>query len=200
VILISGSGSNLQSIIDASSTGYLCAKVTAVISDNPSAYGLERAKLAGIDCVALAPQANESRQQYDQRLAATTSTYAPDLIILAGFMRILSAWFVEKFAGMILNIHPSLLPDFKGTNTHQRALDAGRLSHGATVHVVTESLDDGPIILQASVPVLPQDDAESLGQRVLEQEHIIYPQAIKEYARRIFPDGRQKDRDIEHGK
>jgi len=182
VVLISGSGSNLQSIIDASAAGTLEAEVSAVISNIESAYGLERARLSGIDSLTLKILPGESRECYDQRLAAIIRKYSPDLIILAGFMRILSAGFIEEFAGCILNIHPSLLPDFKGTNTHQRVLDAGKREHGATVHVVTEKLDDGPVIMQARVAVQSGDDAESLRLRVLEQEHVMYPEAITKYA------------------
>ncbi len=187
VVLISGSGSNLQSIIDAIADRTIKARITAVISNHSDAYGLERASKAGIETIVEPHQQYSDRKQYDQVLARHVDRYSPDLIILAGFMRILSPWFVTRYSGKILNIHPSLLPKYKGTNTHQRVIDAGETEHGASVHLVTEELDGGPIVIQARVPVERDDDAESLRRRVLEQEHIIYPQAIKLFAQGKVP-------------
>ncbi len=178
-VLISGSGSNLQSIIDAIDSGSLNAKISVVISNNDSAYGLQRASRSGIDTVVLSHLDYADRRQHEQALSEYIDRYHPELIILAGYMRILSLWFVSKYADMILNIHPSLLPKFKGTNTHQRVLDAGETEHGASVHLVTEELDGGPVVIQAKVPVKPGDNAETLRDRVLAKEHIIYPEAIK---------------------
>lgn len=179
VVLISGGGSNLQAIMDATASGRVGARVDAVISDNDQAFGLQRARDAGIPAIPLPRPDYASREAFEGDLARNIDRYQPALIVLAGFMRILSAGFVNQYAGRIVNIHPSLLPDFKGTHTHQRVLDASQQEHGASVHLVTEMLDDGPVILQAKVPVLEHDDAESLATRVLEQEHRIYPRAIQ---------------------
>ena len=182
VVLISGNGSNLQAIIDAISCGSLHARIVSVISNQADAGGLERARRAGIPAQVISHEAYPDRRDFDQALADTIATNNPDLIVLAGFMRILGPAFVQQFDGRILNIHPSLLPKFKGTHTHRRALEAGETEHGASVHVVTENLDDGPIIGQARVAVLPDDDEHTLAARVLEQEHKLYPRAIGEYA------------------
>jgi len=179
VILISGSGSNLQSIIDAIDSGSLNAKICAVISNEKDAYGLQRAGHSSIDTVALSHLDYADRRQHELALSEYIDQYRPDLIILAGYMRILSAWFIEKYTDMILNIHPSLLPKFKGTNTHQRALDAGETEHGASVHLVTEELDGGPVVIKAKVPIEPDDNSETLRNRVLAKEHVIYPEAIR---------------------
>jgi len=179
VVLISGGGTNLQSLIDAIDAGTLSASIAAVFSNNCEAFGLQRASTAGIPTHILSHRDYEQRSEYDAVLAEQIAKYQPDFLVLAGFMRILSVGFVGRFRDRILNIHPALLPKFKGINTHQRAIDAGEVEHGATVHLVTEKLDDGPNLLQASVPVLKSDDAKTLQQRVLKEEHRIYPQAIQ---------------------
>ena len=178
VVLISGSGSNLQSIIDNIGSGELDARIAAVISNREDAYGLERAREAGIATAVLSHK-GRSRREYDTELASLVAEYQPDLVVLAGFMRILSESFIDKFEGRIVNIHPSLLPRHKGLDTHQRVIDAGDTVHGASVHFVTAKLDDGPIILQAEVDVEPGDNASTLQQKVLRQEHVIYPRAIQ---------------------
>lgn len=179
VILISGRGSNMQSIIRAIDTGELNAEIVAVISNRPDAGGLQTAVAAGIDTQLINHRDFDSREAFDTELARTVDRYQPDFVILAGFMRILTAGFVRHFAGKLINIHPSLLPKFKGLHTHQRAIEAGEQEHGASVHFVTAELDDGPVILQAKVPVLTDDTPESLAARVLVEEHKLYPDAIK---------------------
>jgi len=181
VVLLSGSGSNLQAIIDAIANG-LPAKITAVISNRDDAYGLERAAKSGIETRVLNHKPYPDRETYDQALIELIDSFQPDLIILAGFMRILSPRFVQHYQGRLLNIHPSLLPKHKGLHTHQRALEAGDTIHGASVHFVTEELDGGPVVLQAQVPVEANDTEERLAARVLKQEHIIYPQVIRWFA------------------
>jgi phosphoribosylglycinamide formyltransferase-1 len=178
VILISGRGSNMMSIVDAVNDGNLDVNIAAIISNRPDAAGLKFAEQQDIHNSVIDHTLYNSREQFDQQLAKEVDQYSPDLVVLAGFMRILTAEFVEHFAGRLINIHPSLLPKFKGLNTHQRAIDAGEKEHGASVHVVTPELDDGPVILQARVPVLQDDDAATLAKRVLEQEHKLYPSAI----------------------
>lgn len=185
VVLISGSGSNLQAIIDICESGKIQAKVTAVFSNKSDAYGLERAKTHCIPAHSLSVQdylggeGKPDRQAFDTELMAQIDTYQPDLIILAGYMRILSPNFVQHYLGKMLNIHPSLLPKYSGLHTHQRAIDAGDTEHGTSVHFVTEELDGGPVILQAKVPVFEDDTADDLAQRVLVQEHHIYPLVTK---------------------
>jgi len=181
VVLISGHGSNLQSIIEAIQKD-LPAEIRVVISDRDNAYGLTRAKQAGITTEIVKADKNMSREDYDQKLQDRIDHYQPGLIVLAGFMRILSDNFVIHYSGKMINIHPSLLPKFRGLNTHQRAIDAKENWHGASVHFVTPELDGGPAILQARVPVKPNDTAESLANRVLQQEHQIYPLAIRWFA------------------
>jgi phosphoribosylglycinamide formyltransferase-1 len=178
VILISGRGSNMKSIVEAVNNGELNAEVSAVISNRPDAAGLAFADQQGVATQTLDHKQFDSREAFDSKLAETIDSYQPDYVILAGFMRILTAEFVEHYANRLINIHPSLLPKFKGLDTHQRAIDAGETEHGASVHFVTAELDDGPVILQARVPVLEDDTAESLAHRVLEQEHQLYPAAI----------------------
>lgn len=185
VILISGTGSNMQRIAELAASGELPIEVRAVISDRAEAKGLVTASNLGIATAHLSPKSFASRSEFDIALAALTESYTPQLVILAGFMRILSPAFTQRFAGHLLNIHPSLLPLYTGLHTHQRALDAGDAEHGATVHFVTEELDGGPLIIQTRVPVLPGDDANTLAQRVLKQEHQLYPEAI-----RLFASGR----------
>jgi phosphoribosylglycinamide formyltransferase-1 len=179
VILISGNGSNLQAIIDAIQAGALNAKIRAVISNNPDAYGLTRARQAGIPAKALDHRQFAGREAYDRELRALIDKYQPQLVVLAGFMRILTADFVTHYHGRMLNIHPSLLPKYQGLNTHQRVLEAGDDIHGVSVHFVTPELDGGPVILQAEVPVHPGDTANDLAQRVHQQEHVIYPLVIR---------------------
>ncbi|MCG9711599.1 phosphoribosylglycinamide formyltransferase [Shewanella insulae] len=178
LVLVSGNGSNLQAIIDSSDDN-LDAEVVGVISNKPNAYGLVRAHQSEIDTSCVIPHEGESRGDYDLRLKAAIDKYQPDLIVLAGFMRILSDDFVKQFEGRMINIHPSLLPKYTGLHTHQRAIDAGDSEHGASVHFVTPELDAGPVILQAKVPVYPEDDASVLAERVHEQEHAIYPLVVK---------------------
>jgi len=178
VILISGRGSNLRSILDAG----LPLRIAAVVSNNPSAGGLEIAKAHGIATAVVDHRCFASRADFDAALAAEIDRHQPDLLVLAGFMRILTDAFVEHYAGRMINIHPSLLPSFPGLDTHAAALREGVKIHGCTVHFVTPRLDHGPIIVQGAVAVLPQDSAESLAQRVLEQEHRVFPQALRWFA------------------
>ena len=175
VILISGRGSNMRAILEAK----LNATVAAVLSNNPSAKGLEIARGAGVDTSVVNHRDYTDRASFDRALADTIAAYHPDLIVLAGFMRILTEAFISRFSGRIMNIHPSLLPAFPGLDTHRRAIDEGVKLHGCTVHFVTATLDHGPIVIQSAVPVLPDDDEERLAARVLEQEHAVYPQAIR---------------------
>lgn len=179
VVLISGGGSNLQSFIDACADGSLNADIAAVISNKAGVKGLERAANAGIPNITLDHNSFESRSEFDQALGDVIESFSPDLIILAGFMRILTPQFVNRFIGQLMNIHPSLLPKYPGLHTHQRAIDAGDSEAGATVHFVTPELDGGPSIVQAPVPVLKNDTAEALATRVLEFEHQIYPLAAE---------------------
>ena len=182
VVLISGNGSNLQAIIDNIANKNLPAQIVAVISNKVGAYGLERAKKAGIKHYVLPYNDFTDREHYDLALKNLIDEYQPDLVILAGFMRILSDEFVEHYSQKIMNIHPSLLPKYKGLNTHQRALDANEKEHGCSVHFVTPELDDGPVILQATVSIEDNDTAETLATRVHQQEHRIYPEAIRLFA------------------
>jgi len=182
VVLISGEGSNLQALIDTIATGHLPAKILAVISNHAEAYGLERARRNGIPVQVIESSSHPDRQAYDYALRHCIDAYSPRLVVLAGFMRILSEEFVRHYTGRLVNIHPSLLPKYKGLKTHQRALDAGEHEHGATVHFVTPELDSGPIILQMKVPILPNDSAEQLQQRVHQAEHRLYPEALRRIA------------------
>lgn len=179
VVLISGEGSNFQAIQDAIDAGKLNARIGLLISNRSDANGLNRAKRAGIDCTVLKPIKGQTRSEYDQRLIAAIAPHAPDLIVLAGFMRILSPLFIQRFSGKIINIHPSLLPTYKGLDTHQRVLDAGEKYHGATVHYVTEELDAGECIIQSRITIDAQDNAGTLQQRIHREEHVIYPRAIQ---------------------
>jgi phosphoribosylglycinamide formyltransferase-1 len=182
VVLISGSGSNLQALIDSSAGGENPARIRAVLSNRADAYGLERAKAAGIDTRVLDHKAFDGREAFDAALIEAIDAFAPQLVVLAGFMRILSPDFVRHYAGRLLNIHPSLLPKYKGLHTHQRALEAGDAEHGCSVHFVTEELDGGPLVVQAVIPVQSHDSLDSLAQRVHEQEHQIYPLAVRWFA------------------
>jgi len=168
------------SIVDAIQSGNLPVTVAAVISNRPDAAGIEFAQKAGIATAVIDHKDFDSRENFDQALASKIDEYSPNLVVLAGFMRILTTEFVEHFAGKLINIHPALLPKFKGLNTHQRAIDAGESEHGASVHIVTPELDDGPVVMQARVPVLADDTEETLAARVLEQEHKLYPAAINQ--------------------
>lgn len=182
VILISGGGSNLQSIIDATQAGELPIDIRAVISNKADAYGLQRAKKAGIHTEVVNHRNYSGREDFDLALQEAIDAHQPALVILAGFMRILTHDFVEHYLGRMLNIHPALLPLFPGLNTHERALQDAVKEHGATVHFVTTEVDGGPLVLQARVPVHDGDTAEALAARVLEQEHLIFPQAIRWFA------------------
>lgn len=181
VVLLSGSGSNLQALID-SLDATSSARISAVISNRADAYGLERAKTAGIETQALDHRQYPSREAFDAALIESIDAYSPHLVVLAGFMRILTPDFVRHYAGRLLNIHPSLLPKYKGLHTHQRALDAGDKEHGCSVHFVTEELDGGPLVVQAVVPVLADDSAATLAERVHPLEHQIYPMAVQWFA------------------
>ncbi|MEE8625459.1 MAG: phosphoribosylglycinamide formyltransferase [Acidiferrobacterales bacterium] len=190
VALISGHGSNLQSIIDEMRAGRLPIELRAVISNNPDAHGLVRAQAADIPTCVLDHRQFSSRVHYDQALMAAIDEHNPGLVVLAGFMRILGRAFVEHYAGRLINIHPSLLPEFPGLDTHAHALQSGARQHGASVHFVTPEVDAGPIIIQATVPVYEDNSPEVLAARVLREEHRIYPQAI-----RWFAEGRLEIRD-----
>jgi len=189
VILISGAGSNMAAIVQAAQqrrwAQRLGVRIAAVVSNRPDAAGLEWAQAKGIEVAVLDHTAYATREDFDAALQAHLDDYDPVLIVLAGFMRILSAGFVRHFAGRLINIHPSLLPAFGGLHTHQRAIDLGCQFAGATVHQVTAELDHGPILAQAVVPILPGDTADTLAARVLTQEHGLYPQAIERWLSRI---------------
>ena len=175
VILISGRGSNMEALLDAR----LPARVAAVISNNPQAKGLAAAQLRGVGTAVVDHRAFADRAAFDAALAAEIDRHRPDLVVLAGFMRVLTGPFIERFRGRLMNIHPSLLPAFPGLDTHRRALAAGAKTHGCTVHFVTPVVDDGPVIDQAAVPVLPGDTEAELAARVLKEEHRIYPRAVR---------------------
>ncbi|MFN8760855.1 MAG: phosphoribosylglycinamide formyltransferase [Burkholderiales bacterium] len=183
VILISGRGSNMEAIVRSAQAeqweSVLQARIAGVISNRPQAAGLAIARDLGVPTLALDHKIYATREAFDAALAQAIDAWQPDLVLLAGFMRVLTAGFVSRYAGRLMNIHPSLLPSFAGLDTHQRALDTGVKIHGSTVHFVTPDLDDGPIIIQAAVPVLAQDDASTLATRVLQQEHRIYPLAVR---------------------
>ena len=188
VVLISGNGSNLQALIDASRQSNY--RIVGVISNNPEAYGLQRAQQSGIPGFAIDHRDYPDRVTFDRKLIEKLLELQPELVVLAGFMRILSSEFVNRFAGRILNIHPSLLPKYPGTNTHQRALDAGDTQHGVSIHFVTEDLDGGPVIGHATVPIGSTDNAETLQQKIHKEEHRIYPEVV-----RMFADGRLEMRE-----
>ena len=181
VVLISGSGSNLQALIDSQHEGNP-ARIRAVIANRADAFGLTRAKGAGIPTAVLDHKAFDGREAFDAALMELIDAHAPDLVILAGFMRILTPAFIDRFEGRMINIHPSLLPKYPGLHTHARALEAGDAEHGCSVHFVTEELDGGPVVLQAALQVKPGDDIESLTQRVHVAEHQIYPLAMRWFA------------------
>ena len=196
VVLISGSGSNLQALIDSITGDDHPARISAVISNRADAFGLERARKAGIDTRVLDHKAYADREAFDAALIEVIDAYKPQLVVLAGFMRILTSGFVRHYQGRLLNIHPSLLPKYKGLHTHQRALEAGDSEHGCSVHFVTEELDGGPLVVQALIPVESDDTPESLAQRVHVQEHRIYPLAMRWFAEgrlRLGQDGAELD-------
>jgi len=179
VVLISGLGSNLQAIIDACANKKINGQVVAVISNRPDVLGLERAARADIKAETLDHTKFPDRETFDRALKALIESFSPDAVLLAGFMRILTTEFTQHFSGKMLNIHPSRLPKFRGLKTHQRALEAGEKTHGASVHFVTNELDGGPVILQSQLKIKPEHTAETLAADVLKQEHVIYPQAVK---------------------
>jgi phosphoribosylglycinamide formyltransferase-1 len=181
-VLVSGRGSNLQALLDACKEGRIDGQVVVVLSDKADAYGLERARQAGIAAIHVDPAAFATRQAYDQRLAETLQQRDVDLVVLAGYMRLVKKPMLDAFTGRIINVHPALLPSFKGLEAQRKALEYGVKVTGATVHFVTEGLDDGPIILQAAVPVLDDDTVESLSERILAQEHRILPEAVQLFA------------------
>lgn len=184
-ILISGRGSNMEAIARSGIEGRIPARVTAVISDRPDARGLAVAREMGIETQAIPQQPGDDRATYGRILAEAVDRYAPGLVVLAGFMKILDPVFTERFSGRLLNIHPSLLPRYPGLHTHRRVLEAGDDRHGCTVHFVNEELDAGPRIVQAVIPVMPGDDEAALSARVQHWEHIIYPEAVG-----LFAEGR----------
>ena len=184
VVLISGRGTNLRAIIDAIANDTLPVDLRAVICNQPRAPGIALARRAGCDVTIVHHRDFPSRERFDAALAKSIERFDPELVVLAGFMRILTPEFVRRFAGRLINIHPSLLPEFPGLDTHARAIAAGAAVHGATVHFVTESLDGGPIIAQVRVPVLTKDDPDTLAARVLEREHVILPRALLWFAQR----------------
>lgn len=204
VVLISGRGSNLQAMLDQAASGELPVEIAAVISNRPGVAGLDRARQAGVSALELDHKNFPDRPAFESALIERIDYQRPDLVILAGFMRVLTAGFTEHYRGRLLNIHPSLLPKFRGLHTHERALAAGETEHGASIHFVTAELDGGPVIVQARVPILPDDDPDTLAARVLEQEHRLYPQAIRWFAEgrlrldgeRVLFDGQPLDRPL----
>ena len=182
VVLVSGRGSNLKAIAAQADAGALPVRIEAVVSDRADAGALDWARDRGIPAAVLSPRDFADREAYGRALGHLVEGYAPQLVVLAGFMRILSDEFVLRFAGRMLNIHPSLLPRYPGLHTHRRALEAGDPEHGASVHFVTPELDGGPVVLQARVPVLPGDDEDTLAARVLREEHVIYPRCVGWFA------------------
>ena len=181
-VLISGEGSNLQALIDAARSGQLGARIVTVVSNRGAARGLERARAAGIEALHLAPKRDQERADYDAALATLLAPREPDLVVLAGFMRILGPRFVETYRGRMLNLHPSLLPKYPGLDTHRRVLEAAEEWHGATVHFVTDELDGGPAVIQYRLRVGGGDTADSLAQRVHRGEHLILPRAVSWFA------------------
>ncbi len=179
VVLISGNGSNLQALIDAQAYGELGGEIAAVISNKVDAHGLKRARDAGIDAVALPHHEYESREAFDGALIKVIERHEPDLIVLAGFMRILTPLFVHRFHGRLLNIHPSLLPAYQGLNTHARVLADGGKEHGVSVHFVTEELDGGPVVIQAALKLRPGDSEETVVEKIHAREHLVYPIAVR---------------------
>jgi len=183
VVLISGSGSNLQAIIDATRNFLPKINIALVLSNKSDAYGLKRAEKAHIPTKVIEHQQYDTRLAFDREMIKAIDQCKPDLVVLAGFMRILTEEFVQHYENKMINIHPSLLPKYKGTNTHQRAIDAGDKEHGLSIHYVTNELDSGPVLKQVKVPIYPEDTAEILAQRVLFEEHKAYPDVIKMLAK-----------------
>lgn len=181
VILISGRGSNMEAIVRAAQAEKWPARIAAVIANKPDAGGLAFAAQHGIPTAVVSNKEFSTREAFDAELQKTIDKFAPDLVVLAGFMRILTAGFVEHYAGRMPNIHPSLLPKFPGLHTHEQALEAGETEHGATVHFVTAQLDHGPLLGQVAVPVLPGDTPDSLAARVLVEEHKLYPRVVRQF-------------------
>ena len=182
-VLLSGRGSNLQALLDACAAGAIEGQVAVVIADKADAYGLERARTAGVEAIFLDPAAYESKNAYNAAIAETLNERAIDLVCLAGYMRLVKKPLLEAFPNRIINIHPALLPSFKGLHAQQQALEYGVKVAGCTVHLVTEGMDDGPIILQAAVPVAEGDTVETLSERILQEEHRIFPAAVQLFAR-----------------
>jgi len=182
VILISGRGSNMESLLAAVAAGTLPVRVAAVLSNRPDAAGLQSAAAQGVPTRVVDHKQFADRVAFDAAMSEAIDAFAPDLVVLAGFMRILSEGFVRRYEGRLMNIHPSLLPAFPGLHTHRKALDEGVRVHGCTVHFVTPALDHGPVVVQAAVPVLDDDDEAALAARVLAQEHRVYPQAVRWFA------------------
>lgn len=178
-VLISGRGSNMVSLIEASRAPDFPAEIALVLSNRPDAAGLQRAEESGIATAVIDHKTHPTRESFEEAMDAVLNEHGIEFICLAGFMRVLTDWFVERWAGRMINIHPSLLPLFRGVHTHRRALEEGVLVHGCTVHFVVPELDAGPIIAQAVVPVIPGDTEESLAARILVQEHVLYPQALR---------------------
>jgi phosphoribosylglycinamide formyltransferase-1 len=179
VILISGRGSNMEAIVRACAAERWPARIAAVVSNRPDAAGLAFAAAQGIETAVVEHGGFADREAFDAALADVVDSFSPDLVVLAGFMRVLTLGFVERYAGRMLNVHPSLLPSFPGLHTHERALEAGVALHGATVHFVTPQLDHGPIVVQGAIPVTAADDAGTLAKRLLAVEHVIYPRAVR---------------------
>ncbi len=202
VVLISGSGSNLQAIINSCSDPESSINIRAVISNNPEAHGLQRARQSGITTIVINHRDFPDRSSYDAALMAEIDSHQPKLVVLAGFMRILTTEFVNHYSGRLINIHPSLLPLYPGLNTHQQAIENDDLEAGATVHFVTPEVDDGPVIIQVRVPVFKTDSSNDLASRVLQQEHLIYPKAIRWFAQgrlmvqngKVLLDGKQSSK------
>ena len=191
-VLVSGSGSNLQSIIDNIEKGTLPARIRVIISNNPEAFAIERARKHGIPAVVIEPKGASSREEYDQRLVDTLKSHDVELVVLAGFMRVLSPLFLRAFPMRIMNIHPAILPSFPGTHGQKKAFDYGVKFSGCTVHFADEGVDTGPIIIQGIVPVYDTDTEETLSQRILKEEHRIYPKAIRLYAEgKLLVEGRK---------
>lgn len=186
IVLISGNGSNLQAIMDTIQQEKLPIHIALVVSDRQTAYGLERAQKAGIKTLVISSKDHTTRENYDKALQETIDQYSPDLIVLAGFMRILDKAFVQHFQGRLINIHPSLLPHYKGLHTHEKVLAAQEKEHGATVHLVTEDLDGGPILAFSKLTIEPDDTPESLQQRVHLLEHRLYPTVVRWFAEGKF--------------
>jgi phosphoribosylglycinamide formyltransferase-1 len=178
-ILISGRGSNMDALIAAARTPEFPAEITLVASNRPDAAGLQRAKSLGIAVAAVDHKIYAGREEFERSLQIVLETHCIDFLCLAGFMRLLTPWFIEQWRGRMLNIHPALLPSYRGLHTHRRALADGVKLHGCTVHFVVPEMDEGPIVAQAAVPVLDSDTEETLAARVLEQEHILYPRALR---------------------